>query len=87
MAGEVAISTRRLSSVCRSIVSSWQLQVHEASTLIRLLLHGLLLLLLQLPQCVALHALRYDESDDSVFYDTPRFVYHIDEAAVKSLTE
>lgn len=31
--------------------------------------------------------LRYDESDDSVFYDSPRFVYHIDEGAVKALTE
>eukprot|EP00775_Hariotina_reticulata_P009058 gene9058-9229_t len=31
--------------------------------------------------------LRYDESDDSVFYDSPRFVYHIDDGAVKALTE
>ncbi len=31
--------------------------------------------------------LRYDESDDSVFYDAPRFVYHIDDGAVKALTE
>lgn len=31
--------------------------------------------------------LRYDESDDSVFYEAPRFVYHIDDGAVKSLTE
>lgn len=30
---------------------------------------------------------RYDESDDSVFYDSPRFVYHIDDGAVKALTE
>lgn len=26
-------------------------------------------------------------ADDSVFYDSPRFVYHIDEGAVKALTE
>jgi hypothetical protein len=31
--------------------------------------------------------LRYDESDDSVFYDSPRFVYHIDDGAVKALTQ
>eukprot|EP00879_Flechtneria_rotunda_P004309 GHRR01004559.1.p1 GENE.GHRR01004559.1~~GHRR01004559.1.p1 ORF type:complete len:304 (+),score=82.47 GHRR01004559.1:176-1087(+) len=31
--------------------------------------------------------LRYDESDDSVFYDAPRYVYHIDDGAVKALTE
>eukprot|EP00878_Enallax_costatus_P002394 GHUV01002570.1.p1 GENE.GHUV01002570.1~~GHUV01002570.1.p1 ORF type:complete len:316 (+),score=33.46 GHUV01002570.1:158-1105(+) len=31
--------------------------------------------------------LRYDESDDSVFYGAPRFVYHIDDGAVKALTE
>lgn len=30
---------------------------------------------------------RYDESDDSVFYDAPRFVYHIDDGAVKAITE
>jgi hypothetical protein len=26
-------------------------------------------------------------ADDSVFYDNPRFVYHIDDGAVKALTE
>jgi hypothetical protein len=31
--------------------------------------------------------LRYDESVDTIFYDQPRFVYHIDEYAVKALTE
>lgn len=30
---------------------------------------------------------RQDESDDSIFYDSPRLVYHIDEYAVKALTE
>ena len=29
---------------------------------------------------------RADESDDAFFYDTPRFCYHIDESAVKALT-
>jgi hypothetical protein len=26
-------------------------------------------------------------ADDSVFYDNPRFVFHIDDSAVKALTE
>lgn len=30
---------------------------------------------------------RYDESEDSLFYDYPRFVTHIDDAAIKSLTQ
>ena len=30
---------------------------------------------------------RTDESDDSIFYDEPRFVHHIDEYARKSLTD
>lgn len=30
---------------------------------------------------------RSDESDDSLFYDSPRLCYHIDDAAVSSLTE
>ena len=30
---------------------------------------------------------RMDESDDSIFYDYPRFVYHIDEPAVEALTK
>lgn len=30
---------------------------------------------------------RTDESDDSVFYDSPRLCYHIDDAAVSALTE
>eukprot|EP00210_Caulerpa_lentillifera_P009374 g8936.t1 len=29
---------------------------------------------------------RFDESDDSVFYDAPRFVTHIDDPAIKALT-
>ena len=29
---------------------------------------------------------RQDEQDDSDFYSTPRLVYHIDEGAVRSLT-
>ena len=29
---------------------------------------------------------RYDESTDDVFYDTPRFVTHIDDGAIKALT-
>ena len=29
---------------------------------------------------------RQDESDDADFYSTPRFVYHIDEGAVRALT-
>lgn len=29
---------------------------------------------------------RTDESDDRIFYDQPRLVYHIDDAAVKALT-
>lgn len=30
---------------------------------------------------------RQDESDDSIFYDSPRLVYHIDDYAVTALTE
>lgn len=30
---------------------------------------------------------RMDETDDEIFYDTPRLVYHIDEGAVAALTE
>jgi hypothetical protein len=30
---------------------------------------------------------RYDESPDSIFYSSPRFVTHIDDAAIKALTE
>lgn len=30
---------------------------------------------------------RMDESDDSIFYDQPRLVYHIDDAAVSALTD
>lgn len=30
---------------------------------------------------------RMDESSDAVFYDTPRLVYHIDDAAVSALTK
>lgn len=30
---------------------------------------------------------RMDESDDAVFYDSPRLVYHIDDGAVGALTE
>lgn len=30
---------------------------------------------------------RQDESDDSIFYDSPRLVYHIDEYAVNALTD
>mmetsp|Transcript_43436 Transcript_43436/g.104951 ORF Transcript_43436/g.104951 Transcript_43436/m.104951 type:complete len:264 (-) Transcript_43436:45-836(-) len=30
---------------------------------------------------------RMDESDDSVFYDSPRLCYHIDDAAVSALTK
>lgn len=30
---------------------------------------------------------RMDESDDSLFYDQPRLVYHIDDAGVTALTE
>ena len=29
---------------------------------------------------------RLDESDDALFYDTPKLVYHIDEPAVKAAT-
>jgi hypothetical protein len=29
---------------------------------------------------------RYDESDDAIFYDQPRFVTHIDDGAIKALT-
>jgi hypothetical protein len=36
--------------------------------------------------CVCV-TLCHGRADDSVFYDTPRFVYHIDEGAVKALTE
>lgn len=46
-----------------------------------LLLPLLLLLLLTRIVCLSTAA------DDSVFYDNPRFVYHIDESAVKALTE
>jgi hypothetical protein len=31
--------------------------------------------------------LRYDESPDTQFYESPRFVFHIDEPAIKSLTK
>ena len=31
--------------------------------------------------------LRYDETVDTVFYTTPRYVYHIDDNAVKALTK
>ena len=30
---------------------------------------------------------RMDESDDKIFYEQPRLVYHIDDAAVSALTE
>jgi ubiquinone/menaquinone biosynthesis C-methylase UbiE len=30
---------------------------------------------------------RMDESSDAIFYDTPRLVYHIDDAAVSALTK
>lgn len=30
---------------------------------------------------------RMDESDDEIFYDSPRLCYHIDDAAVEALTE
>lgn len=30
---------------------------------------------------------RYDESEDTIFYDTPRIVTHIDDAAIRSLTK
>lgn len=30
---------------------------------------------------------RMDESDDSIFYDSPRLCYHIDDAAVSALTK
>ena len=30
---------------------------------------------------------RQDESDDSIFYDQPRLVYHIDDFAVDALTK
>lgn len=30
---------------------------------------------------------RYDESPDKIFYEAPRYVYHIDDSAVKALTE
>ena len=29
---------------------------------------------------------RMDESDDEVFYDSPRLVYHIDDGAINALT-
>lgn len=31
--------------------------------------------------------MRQDESDDTIFYDQPRLVYHIDDYAVNALTE
>lgn len=31
--------------------------------------------------------LRYDEAPDGMFYEQPRFVYHIDDLAVKALTK
>ena len=30
---------------------------------------------------------RYDESSDTLFYDSPRFVTHIDDAAIAALTD
>jgi hypothetical protein len=30
---------------------------------------------------------RYDESSDTLFYDAPRFVTHIDDAAISALTK
>ena len=30
---------------------------------------------------------RQDESDDSIFYDQPRLVYHIDDSCVDALTK
>ena len=42
---------------------------------------GVYLKQISLPPC------RYDESDDGVFYDVPRFVTHIDDAAISSLTK
>ncbi len=30
---------------------------------------------------------RMDETDDEIFYESPRLVYHIDDGAVNALTE
>ena len=35
----------------------------------------------------SLSPIKVDESDDSIFYDSPRLVYHIDDAAVSALTK
>jgi hypothetical protein len=45
------------------------------------------LLLCNLPLLLLSPTCRYDETSDSKFYEQPRFVAHIDDSAIKALTQ